>query len=668
MTKVLRALVLAIALACAAETTLVRPIAQTPTAHPNILFVTIDTLRADRLGSYGYRLARTPNLDALAAEGVRFGDASSYAPLTYPSHAALLTGRYVSAFGVKANGSTPLPEQAVTIAEDLKKAGYDTAAFVSSAILDRAYGLGQGFDVYDDDFASQSGGATVSLSDLQRPAGEVAGRFRQWADGRQARAGSRPWFAWVHFYDPHLPYEPPAAYATLAPGRPYDGEVAYVDATLGDLLKRLDRRTTFIVVTADHGESLGEHGETDHGFFLYDSTLHVPLIVAGPGLTPRLVNEQVRTVDLAPTIAELAGVRADEPRDGASIVGLARGSSRREVPVAFAEAWYPRLHFGWSELRAARVGEWKYIAAPKPELYDLRTDGVERRNVVNEKATVGARLAADLTKIVASTASPAATATPAAPDPEAARRLQALGYVGSFAPAASGAADVNPADRIQEYQQYRTLFNRAVGALSRGDATTAVSVLKRLAATNVRAFEAHLYLGNAYALQKNYDAALGEYDVALQLNPDLASAEYEAAKVFSARGDVASAIARAKKGLEKEPASVYGHYTLGVIYQKASLWSDAASEFTRAVELNARDGRARANLAQVSLRLGRFAEARTQFEQMITLGFQVAPAQFNLGVLAAREGDTAEAARRYRLALQADPTFAPAREALARLK
>ena len=223
---------------------------------------------------------------------------------------------------------------------------------------------------------------------------------RGWPGSRRRASRQAPWFLWVHYYDPHLPYDAPAAFAALAPGRPYDGEIAYVDAELGGLLSAIDRERTAVVVTSDHGEALGDHGEPDHGFFLYDATLRVPLIVAAPGLAPRVVTEQVRHLDIAPTIAALAGVSAQQgERPGESLVPLLRGQTRREVPVSLAESWYPRLHFGWSELRSARVGEWKYVAAPRPELYDLRVDRTETRNVAGDRASVAARLAADVSRI-----------------------------------------------------------------------------------------------------------------------------------------------------------------------------------------------------------------------------------------------------------------------------
>jgi arylsulfatase A-like enzyme/Tfp pilus assembly protein PilF len=632
-----------------------------PPAGPNVLLITIDTLRADRIGAYGYKGARTPTLDKLAAEGVRFADATAHAPLTYPSHVSILTGRYAGAFGVRLNGMDPLTAEATTIAEQLGTAGYSTGAVVASVVLDKATGLAQGFDEYDDRVGVQVR-ETAALADLQRPASAVTAAARGWIAGQQGR-----WFLWAHYYDPHLPYDAPAQFRSLSPGRPYDAEVAFADAQIGQLLSGVDRGRTAVIVTADHGEALGEHGEADHGFFLYDATLRVPLIVAAPGLAPRVVDEQVRLIDVAPTIAQLAGVSPAGGSDGQSLVPLLRGESRRDVPVSLAESWYPRLHFGWSELRSARVGEWKYIAAPKPELYDLRTDRGEQRNLVQERSVVAGRLAADLAKISSQFAR-AEAPRPAQPDAATIQRLQALGYVGSFAPVTASSGADDPKDRVKEYTQYRELFNRALTLLERRQAAAAAQVLQRLVKSNVRAFEAHLYLGNAYAAQGRHDAALGEYDVASQLNPSVATPHYEAAKAFSAKGEPAMAAARCRKGLDLEPQSFYGHFTLGVIHQKAGQWTEAAAAFARAVEMNDRDPRAHANLAGVSMRLGDLDRAALHFRRMVELKHQVAAAQYNLGVIAARRGDRAGAERQYRLAIAADPGFKPALDALARLK
>ena len=629
---------------------------------PNVLLITIDTLRADRLGSDGYAAARTPVLDALAREGVRFADATAQAPLTHPSHAAILTGRYPGSFNIRLNGMDPLPADADTLAERLKSAGYHTGAIIGSVVLDASSGLSQGFDDYDDEIGRPAR-STVVLTNLQRTAAEVSSAAQAWL-ARQRR----PWFLWVHYYDPHLPYAAPAAHLKTAGGRPYDAEVAYVDTAIGTLLKSVDRSTTAVVVTSDHGESLGDHGEVDHGFFVYDATLRVPLIVAGPGLKPRVVREQVRSIDIAPTIAALAGIDWPErPDGGESLHALLDGGTRREVPVSLAESWYPRLHFGWSELRSVRVGEWKYIAAPKAELYDLRTDAPEMKNVLDDRSQVAARLAADLQKVLASfgrrDAAPAAQ-----PDAATVERLQALGYVGSFVPVTSGSATADPKDHLKQYLEYRDQFNRALGLLSRDRAAEAATILRGLLKFNVRAFEAHLYLGNAYFAQGRHEAALGEYEAAALLNPSLSTPHFEAAKVLAIQQKTDAALARARTGLTLEPHSVYGHYTIGVIHQRAGQWAEAFEAFSRAVESNGRDARARSALGGAAMRLDRLEVAQAQFEVMVALGYQLAPAHYNLGVIAFRRGDRREAARRYTLALQADPAFKPAREALAKLK
>lgn len=634
-----------------------------PASAPRaILLVTIDTLRADRIGVYGHRLARTPVLDGLAHRGARFDDATAPSALTYPAHVGILTGRYPAAFGVRLNGMSPLGAEAVTVAERLKGIGYDTGAVVASIIVNEATGLSQGFDSYDDDIA-WGGGQSVALADLQRPAGEVVARAARWIASRK---GDR-WFLWVHLYDPHLPYAAPAEYRALAPDRPYDAEIAYVDAALGTLLKALDRSTTLIVVAADHGESLGDHGESDHGYYLYDATLRVPLIIAGPGIQPRVVSEQVRTIDIAPTIEALVGLPGRENVDGSDVGALLGGGRRPDPPVAYAESWYPKLHFGWSELRSIRAGEWKYIAAPKPELYDLRVDRAELRNVLADRPGVAARLAGELNRI-ASTHRSDRVEKPASPDPETVERLRALGYVGSLSPAAASPGGDDPKDRIKDYQTYRASFNRALGALNRGDAASATTLLTRLLKSNVRAFEAHLYLGNAYALQRRYDAALGEYDAAQLLNPELAAPHFEAAKVLLAKGEAAAAAARCQEGLRRDPASFYGHYTAGVIFLKIGQPIQAVAALRRAVDLNGSDPRAHANLASAALAAGDLDLATMQFEAMIALKHQVAPAHYNLGLIADRRGDQAEALRRFKLAVAADPAFAPARSALARMK
>lgn len=638
-----------------------------------VLLVTIDTLRADRVGAYGHKAARTPALDALAARGVRFADATAHAPLTHPSHAAIMTGRYPGAFGIRLNGMTPVPAGAVTIAERFKAAGYATGAVVASVILDEAYGMGQGFDAYDDRIAVASG--DVALSTLQRRASEVTDRALAWL---KPRRGAK-WFLWVHYYDPHLPYDPPQGDRAIG-NRPYDAEVAYVDTQLARLLRGIDPARTLVTVTSDHGEALGDHGEGDHGYFLYDSTLSVPLIIAGPGIGPRVVSEQVRSIDIAPTLTEIAGIGDRSPYDGASLRALMSGQARSEVPPSYAESWYPKLHFGWSELRSLRVGEWKHIAAPTPELYDLRTDRGELKNVIAARGPVAARMAADMQQITSRfSQAPGDTTAAATPDPEAVARLRALGYVGSMAPSASTRGGDDPKDRLDDYLAYRMRFNRALGLLSRAQAlpteaarirmaAEAGALLQDLVTRNVRAYEAHLYLGQAYAAQKKFDAALGEFDASSLLNPSNAQPHFEAAKAFAAKGDTANAVKRATQGLTLDPQSFYGHYTLGTIRLRANQPTEAAAALAKAVALNPDDPRARANLGEAAMRTRALELARQQFEKLVELRYRVPEAHFNLGVIAEARRDIAAARTHYQAALKANPRFEAARKALARLK
>ena len=279
--------------------------AQTP--KPNVLLVTIDTVRADHVGAYGYTKPTTPTLDRLAREGVRFADATSQAPLTGPAHAAILTGSYPGRFGVRDNAAMPLPDSATTVAELFKAAGYRTGAFIGAFIVDRQYGFGQGFDEFDSKFERFTSAAKLQA---RRPAAAVVDDALKWLSTRS----SAPFFAWVHLYDAHAPYDAPAAFRTRFPATPYDGALAYVDASVGRLIDALQQsgqlEQTIVCVVADHGEGLGEHGESEHGFFLYDATLHVPWILRLPQrrYAGAVVSEQVRAIDVTPTLAALGGL------------------------------------------------------------------------------------------------------------------------------------------------------------------------------------------------------------------------------------------------------------------------------------------------------------------------------------------------------------------------
>jgi arylsulfatase A-like enzyme/Flp pilus assembly protein TadD len=420
-------------------------------AGRNVLVVTLDTTRADRIGSYGYAPAATPTLDALARRSIRFSAAISVAPETLPAHCSILTGRYPYEHGVRLNGEYRLAAAETTLAERLRARGYDTAAFVSAFVLDARYGLDQGFDVYDDRVEA-GGGAAFPSGTIERPADRTTDAALAWLEGRRS---SRPFFAWVHYFDPHAPYKPPAAAAARAGGRAYDGEIAFVDEQLGRLLGRLEAKglgdRTVVAVVGDHGESLGDHGETTHSIFVYDSVLRVPFLLAVPGAPAAAGVEDgvVSQVDLVPTLLDLVGVKVGETSgpglDSRSLVGAPPAGDR----AVYAESFTPFLDYGWAPLRALRRRDDKAILAPRPEYYDLRKDPGERADLGSADGPTAA--ARDALLQTLRTMEERSLAGPPAADvaPEVRERLAALGYAGGAGPAGpAGGVLRDPKDMI----------------------------------------------------------------------------------------------------------------------------------------------------------------------------------------------------------------------------
>jgi arylsulfatase A-like enzyme/Tfp pilus assembly protein PilF len=627
---------------------------------PDLILITLDTVRADRIGAYGHKPAATPNLDRLAAEGVRFDDATAHAPLTGPSHASIVTGVYPSRLGVRDNAAAPLPDRAVTLAEMLEGAGFRTGAFIGSFVLDRAYGFAQGFDEFDADVGRFESGLKQQA---QRRASEVVDAAIRWIP--RVPAGERM-FLWVHFYDAHTPYAPPAPYAARFAKAPYDGEIAYVDASIGRLLEalRTSGRLDNAVVTAigDHGESLGEHGEDEHGFFLYDAVLRIPWILRAPGVAPAVVREQVRAVDLVPTMMELLGVRAPGDLDGESVVPVIGGTPRRNVPLSYAESFFPRLHFGWSELRAVRDGEWKYIDAPRPELYAVNTDPREQRNVASERERLTEGLRAEVARITKGESD-----TPTVqPDAETLERLRSLGYVG-LTSSAPGTRGDDPKDRIDDFRSFRRLTNSAIGHLRERRPSQAIAALKKALAIHPEAFDLHLFLGDAYQQAGDTESALGEYAAAAVLYPGAAAPHLSSARVLLAAKRPDEALKRLEDAARIEPGSHEVPLARGLAYRAKGDLARAQAEFARAVELNGRDPRARAQLADVSLRNGDVATAKREFDALKAMLYQPARTELGLGRVAEMEGRRTDARRHYEAALKLDSKLDDAREGLRRV-
>jgi arylsulfatase A-like enzyme len=360
--------------------------ASAPSTHSatNVILITIDTVRADHLGCYGARDIHTPTLDALADDGVVFERAISQVPLTWPSHAAILTGTYPFQNGVQDFTGQPLDERFRSVAQVFKQHGYSTGAVVSAFVLDRSWGLARGFDFYDDAFSAETF-QTKDVGLVDRKAGESVTRAIQWLQ----KTPRRPFFLWLHLYDPHSPYDPPEPFRTEYKGHLYDGEVAYADHELGRLIAWLKQNHIYdrslIVFLSDHGESLGDHGEKEHGFFVYNSTVHIPLIVkppVGSGFSPGRVSRPVETVAVATTLLRLAGVKNTDEKQFQS-VGLLGGDAEKQ-DAAYSESFYSFSSFGWSPLHALETNRYHYIEAPEPELYDVVADPEEKNNLARQ--------------------------------------------------------------------------------------------------------------------------------------------------------------------------------------------------------------------------------------------------------------------------------------------
>jgi arylsulfatase A-like enzyme/Tfp pilus assembly protein PilF len=548
----------------------------------SLLLITLDTTRADRLGCYGYAKARTPHLDRLAAEGARFDRAVASAPLTLPSHVSIFTGQYPFRHGVRDNGTFYFDGGAPTLTGLLKDRGYRTAAFVSAFVLDRRYGLARGFDDYDD--RVEGFGHVVRVT-AERRGDRTVAALKAWLEG-YAPGRTAPFFLWLHLYDPHDPYEAPAPHAAAFADAPYDGEIAFTDSLVGDVRATLERlglhKRTLVAVVGDHGEDLGDHGEGTHGLFVYDATLRVPLILWRPDLVPRgrVVGDLVRTVDLAPTLLALLAAPSLGPVDGRSLLDALAGKSLVPAP-AYAETLYPQLDLNWAPLRSVRDERFKFIEAPRPELFDLATDPGESTNLHSDQPQRSQALVLELRRL---TGGGEGGMSRASLDKDAAERLAALGYVGGDA-AGAAAADPgrDPKDMLPVYRKWRAAAEavsegrpqeaeRAYreilaedrdnvqallglgNALSAADKVdSAIEIYKRFVALVPASALGHQSLAICHAKKKDYDGALRETQAALLLDPRFTDARLMRAEIFRERGARERARAEMKAALEVDP-------------------------------------------------------------------------------------------------------------------
>jgi choline-sulfatase len=623
--------------------------AETVRGPCNVVLITIDTIRADHVGAYGDRRAATPNIDALAKEGVRFDQAISPVPLTLPAHASILSSTLPLHHGVRNNGGNPFPANRETLAGLFRQNRYRTAAFVGAFVLDHRFGLDRGFDVYDD--AIPRNPAATSQFDAERRGGEVVDRALGWLQQKD----SRPFFAWVHLYDAHAPYDPPEPYRSRFSQRLYDGEIAYVDEQIGRIVAEVRRegveRQTIIALVGDHGEALGEHGELTHGLLLYEPTLRVPLIITAPGLLPpSVVHQPTSTVDLATTLSALAGCRfPDGNRDGRDLSGALRKGSEPPVSTSYSETEYPKT-FGWSGLSAVRRGSDKLIASPDSELFDLAADPGETRNLLAGKR----RVYFDLQRILAALQSGAVASQPVAVDPETRSKLASLGYV------APTAGTSNPSSSLADPKRMAPLFRKfeeANWALNDGKPEAAIGALREIVAADPRNAVFRASLARALRQAGKLSDAVPLYREAVALAPEDPEAWYNLAVALQEAGLLKEASTAVREAIRRDPRRPEAHNALGIAYSDAGDLVHARDEFERALEIDPRDARAWNNLGNVYRSGGQYDQAVAAFSRAISLAPTYADPLNGLGVVEVQRDRPAAAIPHFDRALVLAPDF-----------
>jgi len=625
-------------------------------AEQNVLLVTLDTIRTDRLSCYGSKLVRTPSIDGLAARGALFERAFSHAPLTLPSHTNILLGLTSLAHGVNESNKSIVPGEFTTLAELLKKSGYATAAFVSAFPLDSRFGLTRGFDVYDDSYpARPAAGEAYS----ERPAGKTVAAALRWLAGRKGK-----WFCWVHLWDPHAPYAPPEPYASRFKTDPYSGEVAYVDAELGKLLgevaKGEGRTDTLVVLTGDHGEALGEHGETGHGYFAYNVTIRVPLIIAGPGTESLRIKDAVSHVDIFPTVCELLGLVRPPSLHGESLAPFLRGKTVKTRPIYF-ESLEANINRGWAPIRGLIAEGKKFIDSPIPELYDLEKDFGEETNLApGTDLRPFRKMLEDKTK---RDTSPLREEAVRKTDRETRERLRSLGYASS--PVASVLNSYGPADDLKTLLPLEQKVTLAARLESEGRVAESVKLLEDVIAARKDYGRAYDQLFRLYRSKGLIEDGLSVLERAYSANPGnfVIVSGYGVVLVQNAKYVKGIEILEKALGLYDRDAEVWTN--LGVAHTRQGDFARAAQDFTRALEIDPNDPAINDNTGAFYFtksvkekNADDLRKSKDYFEKAAAADPALASAYNGLGGVLKIMGRTDDAVRNWEKACELDPKFA----------
>ena len=619
---------------------------------PNVILLTLDTLRADHLACYGYSDVRTPNIDSLARRGVLFEQAVTNSPLTLPAHCSILTGMYPTYHGVRINGNTALNDEQMTIAEVLSAQDYQCGAFIGAFVLDGRWGLKQGFQHYDDHFDLKKY-KHIDLGAVQRPGNEVIDAALDWLDEQK----STPFFAWIHLYDPHTPYEPPEPYLSEYGPRGlaglYDGEIAFMDEQIGRCLSWLENNgldeSTILILVGDHGEGLGSHGEGTHGYFIYDYAIHVPLIIVTPFevLGGVRVSSQVRVVDIFPTLMEIAAVTPPAETHGRSLLPLMFQPQKEEDGFAYAESMSPNLQFGWSSLHSLRTTQYKYIDTPKAELFDLTRDPGEQTNLLQQYPDIAREMKDTLDRLMEETSRGAPTPQAANLDKETIEKLSALGYIGAPVATKKASGEAGPlADPKDKFPVFQAIT--AAGAMVLEQKySEAVVKLESALQEEPMIPQALLVLSACYVELGRTEEAKAKLDLLLKENPENIPALISMANILLEERKDEDVIALCKQALSLDERNSQAQMLIGEIYLGQLKYSEALPYLEKGVDIQPKVTRSRLTLGACLLGFKQYDRAEKELKQVVQEAPKYPLALFNLGLLYEETGRLEEARAAY---------------------